>query len=649
MRNMQKLLRILAAVMLAAMMLSMPAFADEQYFLTWDEYKAAHQIESWDYNVQADAISGVANHAVELYAAGQKDEAYEFAKATYWGYYETSGFERNTMNYISGSRVSEVELAFTTLRKAVKKDKGVEEVQAAADALTSLLYTDAAILSPEGAAARAEAAQSGAAGEAQETAAEAAPPVGYFLSWDEFKEAAGVTTWNYNDMAATIKSVADHAVELYAAGEKDEAYEFAKATYWGYYETSGFERNTMNYISGSRVSEVELAFTTLRKAVKKDKGVEEVQAAADDLTSKLITDALILSPEGPTEGFGRVQTAETSGQGAEAAAGAANAGGQAAGTAISSTGAAGGASSSVASAIAVFLGSFGIILREGLEAILIVGAIIAYLIKSGNKKGVKPVYIGSVFAIFCSFVMAGILNYLLSKSAEYHMSQEIIEGIAALTAVCVLFWVSNWMVSKAESAAWTQYIEGKVAGSASKGNLFALGFTAWLAVFREGAEVILFYQPMLREDHPEMVWAGFWTGVAVLVVVFLAIRYLSVRLPLKPFFMGTSILMAAMSISFLGAGIKELMEGGVLDNFELALSSPAWLRWIPYTDTLDVLGIYPLVGTIVPQLILLTVTIITFVMHIRNGKKLAREAAAKKKAPSGQGEDKEAKPAGSKA
>ena len=253
----------------------------------------------------------------------------------------------------------------------------------------------------------------------------------------------------------------------------------------------------------------------------------------------------------------------------------------------------------------------------------------AYLVKSGNKKGVVPVYIGSALGVVCSFIMAAILNHLLAKSAEYHMSQEIIEGIAALTAVVVLFWVSNWMVSKSESAAWTNYIESKVSSGSSKGSNFALAFTAWLAVFREGAEVILFYQPMLKEDRPDMVWAGFWVGVAALVVVFFLIRFVSVKLPLKPFFLGTSILMAIMSISFLGAGIKELMEGGVFDNVDWALTSPSWLSWIPYNDTMDVLGLYPLIGTVVPQLILLTITILTFVLAIRKNNKLAKAAQEK--------------------
>ena len=492
-----------------------------------------------------------------------------------------------------------MELGFTTLRKSIKKDQGVEAAQEAADHLIEMLVTDGALLSPDGAAAAAETEAAGGT----EAAAGFSYDEGYLLTWDEFKEVYGISGWNYNDQAVVISDLANHAVELYAAGETDEAYEYAKATYWGYYEVSGFER-------GSRVSEVELGFTTLRKSIKKDLGVEAAQEAADNLSAMLIEDGLLLSPEGPS--FTAAEAAESA----------------PAETTAASSG------TSVGSAIAVFLGSFAIILREGLEAILIVGAIIAYLIKTGKKDQVLPVYIGSALGVVCSFIMAAILNWLLSRSAEYHMSQEVIEGVAALTAVVVLFWVSNWMVSKSESAAWNQYIEGQVASSSDRGSVFALGFTAWLAVFREGAEVILFYQPMLTEDRPDMVWLGFGVGVLALVVVFMLIRFLSIKIPLKPFFMGTSILMAIMSISFLGAGIKELIEGAVFEEIEFmdlswVSNSPSWLNWIPYNDTLDVLGIYPLVGTIVPQLILLAITVVTFIMHIRRNKKIAAEAAEK--------------------
>ena len=560
--------------------------SEEKFYLTWKEYTEAHGIDKWNWNDAAIAIEKVANHAADLYEAGDSKNAYEFAKATYWGYYETTGFERNTMTSISGARVSATELQFTTFRKAVKKDLGLETVRTEGQKLVDMLKEDAKILSPEGPVANV-----GGAGEK------------FYLTWQEYTEAHNITKWNWNDAADAIEKIAVHAGDLYEAGDAKNAYEFAKATYWGYYETTGFERNTTTSISGARVSATELQFTTFRKAVKKDLGVETVRAEGQKLVDMLKEDAKILSPEGPIANVSTSSEAQTTETTSE--------------------------SSSRGGRLAVFAGAFEIILREGLEAILIVGAIIAYLIKTGNKQGIRPVYIGAVLAIICSFALAGILSYLKSINPETTMTQEIIEGIAALTAVVVLFYVSNWMVSKSESAAWSKYIEGKVAGSAEKGNMIALGFTAWLAVFREGAEVILFYQPMLSEGHPDMVWLGFGVGCLVLVVVFLLIRFLSIKLPLKPFFLATSILMSVMSVCFMGSGIKELMEGGVFDEYMSWMTlTPAWLAWIPYNDVLDVFGIYPLLGTILFQLILTIIIVVTFIVQMQRNKKIREEAEA---------------------
>lgn len=433
---------------------------------------------------------------------------------------------------------------------------------------------------------------------------------GYYLTWEECTQKRNITNWNWNDAADAIEEIAFHAVDLYEKGDMKGAYEYAKATYWGYFETTGFERNVLTYISGSRVSADELQFTTFRKTVKKELGLDKVRQEAQTLSDMLHEDAASLSPEGAVGSVKNSHSNSSGGSNVSQVQSADN------GTA---TGSAGGAT-------AVFAGSFGIILREGLEAILVVGAIIAYLVKTGNRKALVPVYVGSALAVGCSFIMAAILAWLKSINPETTMSQEIIEGFAALAAVVVLFYVSNWMVSKSESAAWEGYIQDKVSASAERGRMFALGFTAWLAVFREGAEVILFYQPMLSEGYPGMVWTGFLTGCAALVVIFLIIRFLSIKIPIKPFFIGTGILMAFMTICFMGSGIKELMEGGVFDDFPFMLSSPGWISWIPYNDVLDVLGIYPLLGTIVPQLILTGITIVTFIIVFRRNARLRTEA-----------------------
>ncbi|MDR2110835.1 MAG: FTR1 family iron permease, partial [Spirochaetaceae bacterium] len=271
--------------------------------------------------------------------------------------------------------------------------------------------------------------------------------------------------------------------------------------------------------------------------------------------------------------------------------------------------------SKVESALGVFLGSLVIILREGFEAIIIVGAIIAYLIKSGNKKSTPPVYWGSLAALGVSVIMAWVLNRITSVTGG--RSQEIIEGATMLLAVVVLFYVSNWMVSKAEAEAWTGYIEGKVQKSLARGSMFSLAFAAFLAVFREGAETILFYQALLAQtqNYKNMLWLGFGTGCAVLVVIYILIRVLSLRLPLKPFFLGTSVLLFVMSVTFVGNGIKELQEGNLIG-----------VNSIPGFGSVDILGIYPTWETLIPQIVLLVITAATFVIQLRRARKF-RDAA----------------------
>jgi high-affinity iron transporter len=180
-----------------------------------------------------------------------------------------------------------------------------------------------------------------------------------------------------------------------------------------------------------------------------------------------------------------------------------------------------------------------------------------------------------------------------------------------LLAVAVLFYVSNWMVSKAEAEAWAGYIEDKVQSSISRGSMFSLAFAAFLAVFREGAETILFYQALLAstETYINMIWLGLGVGIIALVVIYILIRVLSLRLPLKPFFLGTSILLFAMSITFIGNGVKELQEGNVIG-----------VTPVPGVVSIDILGIYPTLETLIPQAVLLGITITTFVIQIRHWK-----------------------------
>ena len=428
----------------------------------------------------------------------------------------------------------------------------------------------------------------------------------YIATWEEYKN-SGAPAGTWNDVANAMDQVFMAADTLYQNGDASGAYDAVNAGYYGYYETTGFERTAMGYIAGSRKTEVELQFSACKSVVKNGKTTDEFFAELNTLSEMIHTDANKLDGIGSTGASGLTrgneEIAETSGEEpvSEAVTDQQETLATTGAGAVSVGGGGGG--------MVTFLACFGIILREGLEAILIVGAIIAYLVKSGNKDKLRVVYIGCILAIVASFLSAWLLSLLkLANSAN----QEIIEGVTALIAVFVLFYVSNWMVSKAESEAWSKYIDEQVKVSAETGSVFTLGFTAFLAVFREGAEVILFYQPLLSDPaDTKYVWGGLLVGAVILVFVFLAIRFLSVKLPIRPFFLGTSILMFVMSISFLGSGIRELIEGDVM-----SMTSPAWLSaLIPSNDVLDVLGIYPCYETLIPQLILIFITLMIFVMQ----------------------------------
>ncbi len=447
-----------------------------------------------------------------------------------------------------------------------------------------------------------------------------AEDVTYIPTWDEYKVINSIDgsnkTWNL--VANAIDDCIEASIKLYKAGDKEAAYTPALNIYNYYYETSGFERNVNGY-SGSDVSKAELQFKTARKAVKKDLGEETVIAEFVKLSEILHQQANHLDGLGDfgESAFKSDGTRKTESASAPAPVAENTAPAESTAAAVPETP----VQSSAVSGAATFGACFVIIVREGLEAILVVGAIIAYLVKSGNGKKLGYVYFGCIAAIAASFLCAWLLSlWKLANTAN----QEIIEGVTALIAVVVLFWVSNWMVSKAEADTWNKYIGDQVKTSAETGSVFTLAFTAFLAVFREGAEVILFYQQYLTEPS-EMgyVWGGFGVGCVVLVAVFIAIRFFSVKLPIRPFFLGTSILMFIMSISFLGSGIKELLEGAGID-----MTSPDSLpairpfhnpmqALIPYNDVLQVLGIFPVLETLIPQLILTLITLLIFMMSNR--------------------------------
>jgi len=377
------------------------------------------------------------------------------------------------------------------------------------------------------------------------------------------------TKKKYSSWKAIVADMEVHlnkAFELYKEGKQREAYNEVNTAYFRFYESKGMEKTTMVYLSGARKNAVEGAFYEYRRNVFSDKDDALVEEHKNLLISMLYQDAKELDGE------------KEDGQGQ--------------------------ASSTKTPAWVAFITSFSLMMREGLEAILVIAAIIAYLIKSGKKKLVSSVYIGGLSGIVASVLLAFLFYYIKQTSGDVlgSVAQEVFEGVGMFVAVVVLFYVSNWMLSKAETEAWEKYIKQKVETSVTSGNKFVLIFAAFIAVAREGAELILFFQGIQVNSVAEktaIVWAII-TSLAVLLAIFLVFRFLTVRLPLKPFFIVTSVLMYAMCVSFTGKGVEEFQEAGLLGR-----TTVSWMG----SFEIDALGIYATYESIIPQFIVLCLII----------------------------------------
>lgn len=545
----------------------------------------------------ADEIDKFLDTAFEDYLNGDADSAYSNVNNAYFRVYETTGFERQTMSYVSGNRKNAVEMQFSACKAAVKKDNTdhdtIVSVRSALTKLKTMIREDGNKLAEMqgGAISELKYYQNGEMVSADPYAEYSADP----------NAAAKYESWY--EAATLVKELLDTAYLGYLDKDFEAAADNLNTAYYGVYEESGLGHKIYTDLSLEDRQAMEKNFTNLRTLL----------AAAE---TKFHKNKFRTTTDTAKNAILKYAKAIDTKEEEEKAAQAAENGETEAAEAVEET-------KQSDPRLLTFLGAFGIIVREGLEAILVIAAIIAYLTKSGNIKNLRNVYIGAVAGIVASFLAAWGLSVLKAAWTGTGQSQEVIEGITALIAVCVLFYVSNWMISKAEAASWSRYIDGKVQSSVEQGSAFALAFTAFLSVFREGAEVVLFYQPMLSEGNPGMVLAGFGAGCVILVFVYLAITKLSIRLPIKVFFTATSILMAVMCVSFLGSGIKELAEGSV---FDLSLRVPG----IPKNDVIQVLGIYPYPETLVPQLILSIILLVTFMIAHYRGKLDALKAQLQK-------------------
>ena len=234
----------------------------------------------------------------------------------------------------------------------------------------------------------------------------------------------------------------------------------------------------------------------------------------------------------------------------------------------------------------LFIQSFSIIVREGFEAILIIAALIAFLIKSRNRDKLKSIYTGVTLGIIGSFLTAYLVHEVLHLSMA---SQELLEGWIMLFAVVVLFWVSYWLVSKIEAEKWQTYITQKMKTAVSTGSAFALGGVAFISIYREGFETVLFYKALYlyAGDATDGIVPGFLAGCVVLTGVFYLINKAGVKVPIKWFFAFTSVFLYFMAFTFMGKGLHELQMGQSLSMTPAEFAPEiSWLGMYPTWETL---------------------------------------------------------------
>ncbi len=341
---------------------------------------------------------------------------------------------------------------------------------------------------------------------------------------------------------AVSRALLKEAIELYKQGNKQEAYTRALD---GYLE--GFERVEADLVlkDDKLKREIEQKFSNLRVAIKEGRNPEEVAALQGEIDSNLSRASLVLENGKPI------------------------------GKAFS------------------FVNSFSIIVREGLEAVLIIAAVIAFLTTTGAKHAIKYIHLGWTLAL-----VAGLITWVLAQTviSISGAQREIIEGTTSLIAAVVLFYVSYWLITKIEVKKWKEYIQGKVKKALTKRNLFALASVSFFAVYREAFETVLFYQALwlqAENSQSSVIW-GFLAGIVLLLVLVVVIFKLGLRIPLKYFFSITSFFLYFLSFVLVGKGIREFQEAGIIGITQL--------EFIPQ---LDILGIYPTLQTTVPQAVLL--------------------------------------------
>jgi high-affinity iron transporter len=252
-----------------------------------------------------------------------------------------------------------------------------------------------------------------------------------------------------------------------------------------------------------------------------------------------------------------------------------------------------------------FVSALVILLREGLEAILVVAAIVTFLVKAGRRDALPRVHAGWGAAVVLGIATWFVATYLVDVSGA---NREITEGVTALVAAAMLVYVGFWLHTKASAHAWQRFIRESVGAALAKRTLWAMSLVAFLAVYREMFETVLFYQALWVQAGAAG-RSAFFGGIAAAVVALAAIAWaifrFGVRLSLGPFFTTMSVLLCALAVVLAGKGVAALQEAGLV-SADL-VSAP----------TVPALGVFPTLQSLGAQLAVVAIIVAGFCLAAR--------------------------------
>jgi high-affinity iron transporter len=368
----------------------------------------------------------------------------------------------------------------------------------------------------------------------------------------------GLLETKTSDPLAIAREYLRESVELYKQGNKEKAYQKAVDAYIDGYDLAEPALFAKDMTFGR---DLETQFTEFRNAIKQGVSTDEIQKRHVDMEAKLDHAEQILTRQDNISDY------------------------------------------------YTFINSTLIILREGLEASLILAAILAMLKVMGAKDAVRYIHLGWILALVMGGLTWLITQTVLTLSGQH---RESMEGFISIFAALALFYVGYWLHTRSETKKWQAFIQDKVKSSLSSKSIFGLMGISFFAVYREAFEVVLFYQALWLQNensHQAVLW-GFVAGLAALIVLTIVILKLGIRVPLKYFFGITGTLLYVVAFIFAGVGIKELQAAG----------------WIPTTPVdlplqVPILGIYPTVQTLTAQAIMLCAFVMTSLGMARERKK----------------------------